>query len=191
MADGAPRRGCKSGRSLHVADLGDGYRERFWSKVDRSGGQSACWPWRGALQANGYGRVKAGRRAVLAHRVAYVLLEGEAGADLVIDHRCRTRSCCNPLHLEAVTQQTNVLRGEAPNAVIARAGVCSHGHAFTAGRDCLPCAARRKREYRARRASAIASACILGVVSGLALATALMPRAVFAVALLLAGGASS
>ena len=31
---------------------------------------------------------------------------------LVIDHKCRNRLCCNPDHLEAVTQAVNVQRGK-------------------------------------------------------------------------------
>ena len=62
-----------------------------------------------------------------AHRVAYELTYGAVPDGLGLDHTCHDphtcwlrdkcphRSCCNPAHLEAVTQSVNVKRGmQAP-----------------------------------------------------------------------------
>lgn len=90
--------------------------ERFWSKVDRSGGPDACWLWTGA-PIDGYGTftVSTGvsRRA---HRVAYELQVGPIPAGLEIDHLCRVKLCVNVKHLEAVTHAEN-LRRAAPYRV--------------------------------------------------------------------------
>jgi hypothetical protein len=53
--------------------------ERFWSKVDKSGGPAACWPWTAARSRGNYGDYGAfavDRRTRRAHRVAYELTHG-------------------------------------------------------------------------------------------------------------------
>ena len=52
-------------------------------------------------------------RSQSAHRVVFQLLGVEVPSDLDLDHLCYTKSCVNPEHLEAVTHQVNVLRGQA------------------------------------------------------------------------------
>lgn len=78
----------------------------FAERVDRSAGESGCWPWRGSINAQGYGmvRVREDGRSVAAgaHRVAYYLATGYWGGGrygAVIRHLCHNRACCNPLHL--------------------------------------------------------------------------------------------
>ena len=99
--------------------------ERFWSKVDQSGGPDACWPWTSVVPANGYGRFKAGGhngKVVGAHRLAYYFAYGPTEAYL--DHTCHSssrdcpggsaclhRRCCNPAHLEPVSHAENMARG--------------------------------------------------------------------------------
>lgn len=55
---------------------------------------------------------------------------GSIGKGLEIDHLCRNRKCVNPLHLEAVTRKTNVLRGVSPSAKNAVKTTCAKGHMF-------------------------------------------------------------
>lgn len=88
--------------------------ERFWPKVDRSGGDDACWPWLAHRAWNGYGEfrmpLKTGK-LVKAHRFSYELIVGPVSDGLDLDHTCRNRACCNPKHLEPVTRKTNARRG--------------------------------------------------------------------------------
>jgi hypothetical protein len=90
-----------------------------------------CWLWQGYRDRSGYGRVYGGPdigKVMLVHRAVYMLAVGDLDPNLTIDHLCRVRSCCNPLHLEQVTQRENSLRGESPNIVLYRSGRCRHGH---------------------------------------------------------------
>lgn len=82
--------------------------ERFWAKVDRSGGPGSCWLWQAGISGNtGYGNIWWLGRTQSAHRVAYTLLRGSIPPELTIDHLCRVRHCVNPDHLELVTQAEN------------------------------------------------------------------------------------
>lgn len=74
---------------------------------------SGCWFWMGWDSGSGYGKVSMEGVACMAHRVVYELLVGPIPDGLILDHRCRVRCCCNPVHLEPVTHQINTLIGEA------------------------------------------------------------------------------
>jgi hypothetical protein len=78
---------------------------------------SVCWIWTDKLQNKGYGYL--GDRTKVLHRITYRVLIGQIPPGLVLDHLCRRRACCNPAHLEAVTQQVNCQRA----ASAAREGI--------------------------------------------------------------------
>lgn len=91
-----------------------------------------CWIWTASTSA-GYGQLwhRDHGRAIGAHRIAYELYRGEIPAGFDIDHLCRTPSCVNPDHLEAVTHRENVMRGESPGARAQRRTHCSEGHVLS------------------------------------------------------------
>lgn len=93
--------------------------ERFWAKVDKSGGPSACWIWTGYVAPNGYGFFTwSHEHSVNAHRASWVLSHGEIPKGLSVLHKCDRKPCVNPAHLELGTPKKNaddaVARGLAP-----------------------------------------------------------------------------
>ena len=86
---------------------------RFWSRVDRSGGDDACWIWNGALVRSPYG-LEYGLfgitedETVLAHRFAWEITNGKIPDDKILRHVvCRTTRCVNPRHLAVGTYKDN------------------------------------------------------------------------------------
>lgn len=124
--------------------------------------ETGCWRWTRQVHANGYGIITIGKRnQVLVHRIAYRLWVGPIPEGYQIDHvyerGCRYRDCINPMHLEAVTQRENLMRGRGVPAMNARKTHCQNGHEFTPentmrsgpGRRCHTChLAWRRRAYR-------------------------------------------
>jgi len=122
--------------------LSEAVANRFWSHVDKSGGEGACWPWRRALLSNGYGQFHVGPNSAGipsrqgAHRISVLLSGREIPAGMVVDHLCRNRSCVNPDHLRVVTVRTNSLENTASVAARnATACRCIHGHPLSEKRD--------------------------------------------------------
>lgn len=78
--------------------------------------ENGCHVFTGARE-RGYGRIgRGGGRgsgADYTHRVMYIAAHGSIPDGLHIDHLCRNRSCCNPEHLEAVSQAENNRRAAA------------------------------------------------------------------------------
>lgn len=81
--------------------------ERFWARVDKSGGDSSCWPWLGAKD-KGYGKLGFNGKNTSAHRVAYELTYGSILDNLFACHKCDNPSCCNPDHLFLGTNGDNI-----------------------------------------------------------------------------------
>lgn len=82
-------------------------RERFESKVDRSGGPNACHPWIAGLTSTGYGQFNGGD-GLKAHRYAYRWDVGPLDPDELVRHTCDNPPCVNPLHLVKGSQKDNV-----------------------------------------------------------------------------------
>lgn len=110
---------------------------------------TGCHNWTGPTVWKGYGQMylwSAGGKKYRArtHRIAYEIAKGPIPDGLVLDHLCRNPPCCNPDHLEAVTQRENTLRGIAARPQVTH---CPSGHLYDAentlgskyGRKCRAC----------------------------------------------------
>jgi hypothetical protein len=128
-------------------------------------GANGCWEWMGATVGKrgtrrSYGQISVNRRTVLAHRYSYERFVGPIPAGLQLDHLCRNPACVNPAHLEAVTQRTNILRGESPCARNASMTHCPCGLALKGknlyvapdgSRRCVECRKQLARRRHAER----------------------------------------
>lgn len=152
--------------------------ERLAAHTDKT---ATCWPWTGEITEKGYGVLHLNGKRVLAHRASYEAHVGPIPEGLVLDHVCHNRDkacvagvaclhrrCVNPAHLEAVTNEVNILRGVGQGVRNAQKTRCIRGHEFTpentlrqppnrpGGRDrrgCRTCRREQNREaMKARRA---------------------------------------
>lgn len=71
---------------------------------------SGCWIWELRTDSRGYGILRINRKPMLAHRVSYMVFNGEIRKGTHIDHICTLQCCVNPDHLEQVPPQTNWAR---------------------------------------------------------------------------------
>lgn len=133
-------------------------RARFAAKFEAVP-ESGCWLWTAAL-VDGYGVFRLNDKQVKAHRVAWSL----AGNPLpvwpdVLDHVCRTRSCCNPDHLRVLSVRDNILCGEGRAAKNLLVTKCPRGHAYTdentrvfhGQRHCRSCVREKYHTYPGRK----------------------------------------
>jgi len=78
--------------------------ERFWDKVDKT---ETCWLWTGGKVKDGYGMFKINGQMQLSHRVSWILSGNTIPEGHVIRHKCRSKNCVNPEHLETGTLAEN------------------------------------------------------------------------------------
>lgn len=139
------------------------HRRRVFRRIRFVDGFDGCWEWTASGNQYGYGQVWTHGRLVCVHRLMYEWFVGPIPSDLQIDHLCRNRGCCNPNHLEAVTRQENIRRGDAGKETSRLARLrttCGRGHALTDDniyryrneRRCRACHRIHKLAHRERKA---------------------------------------
>jgi len=125
-----------------------------------------CWVWTRYLN-KGYGALQVGTLAktkkVLAYKFSWELVNGPVPEGLELDHLCRNRACVRPSHLEPVTHQLNMLRGDTFASRQVQVTECPQGHPYdeknthvksSGKRKCRACDRDRHREIRAARRAA-------------------------------------
>lgn len=115
-------------QSITEKNCSDEMWDKFIQRVEVT--TNGCWIWTGAKTGGGYGIMSHHSENISTHRFAYEAVIGPIPEKLHIDHLCRNRICCNPIHLEPVTQRENLLRGEtliARNMLVTH---CPKGHPY-------------------------------------------------------------
>ncbi len=77
----------------------------FWPRLSTVDG--GCRVWTRYRNRLGYGVVGVAGKTWLAHRVAWVLVNGDIPGDKCVLHRCDNPPCCNPDHLFLGTRAEN------------------------------------------------------------------------------------
>lgn len=77
---------------------------RFMSKVDKT---ETCWNFTGGISTTGYGNFWFNNKSNGAHKIAYLMFNGEVEEGMVVRHTCDNKKCVNPDHLILGTVSDN------------------------------------------------------------------------------------
>ncbi len=167
---------------MRLSDIGF-QEELFYAKILRD--PNGCWEWRGRRKSPGKPRKNGGHRArygqfgvyytnrpgrnskgVLdAHRLMWILMNGEVDDRLKVCHTCDNTACVRPDHLFLGTQSDNMQDCVEKGRHAMRSKThCPNGHEYTEentylmlGRDgyrqrrCRECHRSRQRTYAKRK----------------------------------------
>lgn len=118
---------------------------------------SGCWLWTGSVNQAGYAQRQYKGRVCLYHRVVYEVAYGPIPIGYVIDHKCGTRSCVNPAHLQAVTRGRNIWLGfhRDGRRTKPRKEFCKRGLHKMEGSNVIDCNGRTCRACKREHARAV------------------------------------
>jgi len=89
---------ARPGRFLRADEIPISAVPKFLRRVVFAGADE-CWLWSGKIKPKGYGVLEIGSRTIRAHRLSYLLFNGELREGLVLRHSCDNKLCVNPAHL--------------------------------------------------------------------------------------------
>ena len=117
---------------------------------------NGCWVRTINITGYGYTVFRVNNKRLFTHRFMFEYYNGYIDPDLHIDHLCRNRKCCNPIHLELVTMRENLNRGSHFKRDKTS---CPQGHEYTKEntyyypkyRRCKICLRKQVKEYKLRK----------------------------------------
>ena len=81
-------------------------QERFWNKVNKDGPTpdhrpelGPCWLWTGSKTRDGYGQISVDGETTCAHRISWILQNGEIPDGKSVLHECDNPTCVRHLFL--------------------------------------------------------------------------------------------
>jgi hypothetical protein len=84
-------------------ELTEKQKRNFWEKVNKT---ETCWLWTKGC-SKGHGHVRINGKMQYSHRVSWLLTGNTIPDGHIIRHKCRSKHCCNPEHLETGTVAEN------------------------------------------------------------------------------------
>lgn len=125
--------------------------------------ETTCWNWKGYKSELNYGIISIQNKTFYTHRVSYTLFHKPIPKGLVVHHMCNNRACCNPEHLDIMTQIENVsMNGSGSYGHFAARTHCVNGHELSNDNlvqsslkkgktECLKCNNKRVRLSKFRK----------------------------------------